>query len=241
MVNEKGIKKKREPHEYGPWLRAMPYNPGKTPYVVVPGMGDGLGGVPQSVLSSNTEKSPASTAKPTRKSTERPEFDEKESASQMNMINMEIQDTGEHITLNIQNNNNPISKVFNSNPNIIAFHTEHINFEVQIQEIDEGIDKFNECGEHVDNSIVGDSHVLPISKNQATPSLPAQPLLIQEQTHHVIENSPSPNPRIRTLRTWKKLARESSMETDTPLSPTAIKRNREEELEYLLELPTKKL
>ena len=34
-----------EPHEYGPWLRVVPYNPGKTLFIVVPGMGDGLGGV----------------------------------------------------------------------------------------------------------------------------------------------------------------------------------------------------
>ena len=38
---------KTEPHEYGPWMRALPYNPRKIPFVVVPGIGDGLGGVPK--------------------------------------------------------------------------------------------------------------------------------------------------------------------------------------------------
>ena len=33
-----------EPTEYGPWLRAMPFNPGKTAFTVVSGLGDGLGG-----------------------------------------------------------------------------------------------------------------------------------------------------------------------------------------------------
>nr|POE75372.1 hypothetical protein CFP56_61764 [Quercus suber] len=31
--------------EYGAWLRATPYNPGKSPYTTVPSLGDGLGGV----------------------------------------------------------------------------------------------------------------------------------------------------------------------------------------------------
>ena len=34
---------KTEPHEYGLWLRAPPYNLGKTPFIMVPGIGDGLG------------------------------------------------------------------------------------------------------------------------------------------------------------------------------------------------------
>ena len=33
-----------EPTEYGPWLRAMPFNPGKTAFLVVSGLGDGLEG-----------------------------------------------------------------------------------------------------------------------------------------------------------------------------------------------------
>ena len=32
--------------EYGAWLWATPYNPGKSPFTTVPGLGDGLGGVP---------------------------------------------------------------------------------------------------------------------------------------------------------------------------------------------------
>lgn len=187
-------------------MRASPYNPGKTPYIVVPSMGGGLGGVPRSVPASNTKKSPATTSKPARRSTERPESDEMGSADQMNMTNMETHDTDEHIMLNIQNKSNPLFEVFNFIPNIISHHTEHVNFEAQIQEVDEGIDKFDERGEHVDNGIVGDSHVLQLSKSQVAPSLQAQSLLIQEQTHHVTKSNPSPNPRLRTLRTWKKLA-----------------------------------
>ena len=61
-----------------------------------------------------------------------------------------------------------------------------------------------------------------------------------EQHHQVKENSPTSNQGSKTLRTWKRLARENPMETDSPLSPTAKKRSREKEVEYLPELPTKK-
>ena len=32
--------------EYGAWLQATLYNPGKSPYMIVPGLGNGLSGVP---------------------------------------------------------------------------------------------------------------------------------------------------------------------------------------------------
>ena len=51
----------------------------------------------------------------------------------------------------------------------------------------------------------------------------------------------SPLPTNRTLRTRKKLARDNTMNTETTQGPTAIKRSREEDLEFLPELPTKKL
>ena len=45
-----------EPHQYGPWLRAMPFNPRKIPFTMVSGIGDGLGGV------SKSSKTPTETA-----------------------------------------------------------------------------------------------------------------------------------------------------------------------------------
>ena len=120
---------KIEPHEYGPWLRALPYNPGKTPFIVVPGMGDGLGGVSRPFQRLNTKKSSATIARSIGESSAPSASDEKEGADLMNVTNMEIQDLGEHITLNAQKNSNPISEVFNSFPNLNSFHTEHVDFE----------------------------------------------------------------------------------------------------------------
>ena len=51
----------------------------------------------------------------------------------------------------------------------------------------------------------------------------------------------SPTPKNRTLRTWKRLSRETNIETDTTQGPIDTKRSREEVMEYLPELPTKKL
>ena len=67
-----------------------------------------------------------------------------------------------------------------------------------------------------------------------------QTLVTQEKTHHVTENSPPSNQGSKTLRMWKRLARDNPTETNPPLSPTAKKRSREEDIEYLPELPTKK-
>ena len=89
----------------------------------------------------------------------------------------------------------------------------------------------------MENTSVGASQVPPISEKQLAPSM--QTLVTQEQTHHMIENSPPSNQGSKTLRMWKRLARDNPTETNPPLSPTAKKRSREEDVEYLLELPTK--
>ena len=61
--------------------------------------------------------------------------------------------------------------------------------------------------------------------------MPAHAQTSQEQTPHVAAS--------KTLRTWKRLARDSSMETEISQGPTITKRYRDEDLEVLLELPTK--
>ena len=90
----------------------------------------------------------------------------------------------------------------------------------------------------MDSTLVGASQVPPFNEKNLAPSM--QTLVTQEQNHHVIENSPPSNQGSKTLRTWKRMARDNPMETDPPLSPTAKKRSRVEEVEYLPELPTKK-
>ena len=51
-----------EPTEYGPWLRAMPFNPGKMAFTVVFGLGDGLGGASKPPkTATKTENRPVGT------------------------------------------------------------------------------------------------------------------------------------------------------------------------------------
>ena len=66
-----------------------------------------------------------------------------------------------------------------------------------------------------------------------TPLMPAHAQTSQEQTPHVAAS--------RTLRTWKRLARDSFMETEISQRPMITKRYRDEDLKVLLELPIKKL
>ena len=106
-----------------------------------------------------------------------------------------------------RNNSTPLIEVIDSNSNLSTCHTNPVDFEAQIQEIDAAIEKYDSCEEHVDHNLADTSHVSANNVKQLTPSLPAHPLTTQELAPHVIENSPSPSPANRTLRTWKRLAR----------------------------------
>nr|POE68212.1 hypothetical protein CFP56_29020 [Quercus suber]POE68872.1 hypothetical protein CFP56_64972 [Quercus suber] len=210
----------------------------KTPFVVVPGMGDGLGGAPNSTQFPNIRKSIEMVIKSTGEKHGRSESREKDDADLRNGENWESRASGEQISLNGRDYRNPISEVSISNSNLNAFHIDNVAFEAQIQELDSEISKFDKCERHVENSSVDAPIVPPINEKQLTPSM--QALATQDQIHHVTDNFPPSNQGSKTLRTWKRLARDNPMETDPLQSSTTKKRNREEEAEYLLELPIKK-
>nr|POE81363.1 hypothetical protein CFP56_15889 [Quercus suber] len=63
--------------------------------------------------------------------------------------------------------------------------------------------------------------------------------IIQEHATHVTDSLPPP--ANKTARTWKRLARDNNMEAAIKQGPSVTKRNREEEMEILPELPSKKL
>ena len=77
------------------------------------------------------------------------------------------------------------------------------------------------------------TQVLASNDATVTPSMPDHTQINQKQAPNVAAN--------RTLRSWKRLARDSTMETEFTQEPTATKRNRDEELEVLPELPCKKI
>ena len=78
-----------EPMKYGPWLRAMPFNSGKTSFTLVSGMGDGLGGA--SKPSKTTTKV---EVRPTGTSTVRSNPGEKNRADWFQVPYMETIKTG---------------------------------------------------------------------------------------------------------------------------------------------------
>ena len=133
-----------------------------------------------------------------------------------------------------------------SNSKLSTSHINLVDFDGQIQEIDVALGKYDNCEKHVASNWFDTSHV-PVDTSHAPansaatllPSLPTHTQITQEHAPHVAETSPLPINR--TLRTWKKLARDNTMNTETTQGPTAIKRSREEDLEFLPELPTKKL
>nr|POE57305.1 uncharacterized protein CFP56_35163 [Quercus suber] len=208
---------KTEPHEYGPWLRAIPYNSGKTPYVVVPGMGDGLGGTPRPDSHQSSKKSSETTEKATWENSDRSTSGEKGGVDLRNAKYKEVRDPGEQITLKGREYGSPLN---------------------EIQELDLEINKFDKGEAHVEHTSVGVSHAPPTNERQVAPSMQTfEPL---DQPHHVTESSPSSNQGSQTLRTWRRLARDNPMKIDQPQSPTVKKRSRGEEKDYLHELPIKK-
>ena len=218
-----------------------PFNPGKTPFTVVFGVGGGLGG------KSKPSKTPiGTTARASNLNTARPVSNEKDGANQVQETAMEIAETEALSKSESQNTRIPLNEVITSNSKLSTFHTNPVDFDAQIQEIDVALGKYENCEKHVASNLFDTSHV-PVDTSHVpannaatlTPSLPTHTQTTQEHAPHVAETSPLP--ANRTLRTWKKLARDNIMDTETSQGPTATKRSREEDLEFLPELPTKKL
>ena len=228
---------KTEPHEYEPWMRVLLYNPGKIPFVVVPGIGDGLGGVPKPTQHSNHGKSPETVINSAGEKQVRFGSGKKDGAELDNGEKWETRDSREQTSLNDRESRNPISEVSISNSNLTACLTNNAAFEAQIHELDLEIKKFDKQETHVENNSVVVPLATPTNEKPLTSSM--QNHEAQDQAHHVMDSSLPSVQGSKSLRTWKRLARDNPMETDPPQSPTAKKRNREEEVEYLPELPIK--
>ena len=116
---------------------------------------------------------------------------------------------------------------------LYTYHTDSIDFDAQIQEIDVALGTVDSCENHVASSSIDTTQVLASNDATVTPSMPDHTQISQEQAPHVAAN--------RALQTWKRIARESTMETEITQGPTTTKRYRDEEMEVLPELPIKKL
>nr|POE69914.1 hypothetical protein CFP56_66808 [Quercus suber] len=169
----------------------MPFNPGKTSFTIVSGMGDGLGGA-----SKPSKMTAEAVVHPTGTSTVESDLGEENGADRFQERNMETIKTG-------------------------------------IQEIDVALGTVDSCEKHVASNLIDTSQVLANNDATVTPSMPAHSQKSQEQAPDAAAN--------RTLRTWKRIARDSTMDTEITQGPTATKRHRDEDLEILPELPIKKI
>nr|POE66734.1 hypothetical protein CFP56_72952 [Quercus suber] len=182
-----------ESHEYGLWLRATPFNPEKTPFIVVSGVGDGLGG------NSKPSKTPTgTTARASELNTARPVSSDKDGADLVQGTSMETAKTEAMSKSESQNTRIPLN---------------------EIQEIDVALGKYGNCEKYVASKLFDTSHVLVDTSHVPTnsaatlqPSLPAHTQTTQEHAPHMAETLPLP--ASSTLRTWKKLARDNIMDTE---------------------------
>ena len=129
--------------EYGAWLRATPFNPGRTSYTTVSGMGDGLGGVTEKtagqkngvametpLVASQGEPSPAGVSN-CHSNVDSPRAS-----------HMETADIVEDSVRNSSSSLSPIIQIFNS-PNPAPAHNRQYDFEKQIEEIDSALNMFD--------------------------------------------------------------------------------------------------
>ncbi|KAK7855913.1 hypothetical protein CFP56_025900 [Quercus suber] len=131
------------------------------------------------------------TEKATWKNSDRSTSSEKGGVDLRNAKNKEIRDPGEQITLKGREYGSPLNEVPISNSNLTAFHTGNVAFEMQIQELDLEISKFDKGDAHVEHTSVGVSQAPPTNEKQVAPSMQTfEPL---DQPHHVTESSTSSN------------------------------------------------
>nr|POF16846.1 hypothetical protein CFP56_17415 [Quercus suber] len=224
-------------------------------------MGDGLGGT------TNQSKAQTETAhRTTERKTARPEAGEAEKADRMNVSDMETAETEAQITPESHNKDIEINEVIFKNSKLPTCHFNSADFDAQDQEVDVALDSRasnvsfkitttpHDSAKNVDPILNATPHdslniVEPKSNiasyDSATNTATLSPFhiapnqIIQEHATHVTDSIPPP--ANKTARTWKRLARDNNMEAAIKQGPSVTKRNREEEMEILPELPSKKL
>ena len=137
----------------------------------------------------------------------RPDSGELNGADQPQVPDMEKFKTGAQLSPKSQENRSLINEVTTSKSILSTYHTDPIDFDAQLQEIDIALGAINGKENHVASSLIDNPLVLAKIDATVTPLMTAHTQTSQELTHHVAAN--------RNLRTWKRVARDRSMETET--------------------------
>lgn len=227
--------------EYGAWLRALSYNTGKTHFTTVSGMGDGLGRTESVGQTFVSTPSLAKTATPVVDSDRHTVPGGGDTVNAPHMSYMEVTDSAEDNSLPIITNNGSNPEVINSAPISSSFLTNPQDFDLQIQEIDTALMKFDHQTSDPLCETAGSPHIL--ESHEYDPDLVKETQVTEAQNHcsHVAIPNQESTSETNSLRKWKKMARDTHMMTDQTSFSTATKRGRETEEDIQPELPTKKL
>ncbi|XP_075645287.1 uncharacterized protein LOC142616293 [Castanea sativa] len=141
----------------------------------------------------------------------------------------------------IINNPVPNPEVINSVPISSSCLANLPDFEIQIQEIDTAIMKFDHQISAPILETAGSPHLLVPHEYELQITEETNEANTQDLYPHVADSSHALNSETNTLRKWKKLACDIHMMTDQTSFNTATKRGREAENDAQPELPLKKL
>ena len=226
--------------EYGAWLRSTPYNPGRTPYTTVPGMGDGFGGSDKNAqeFHSNPEPDRADMLTGVGEVQADPKGGNGMDFPQAS--HMEMKEIREDTPWPNDIYNAPNLEVNVSVPNLFSSHTKLPDFETQIQEIDMELGKFDHQNSELFPKTANIPHVSASPEKELEISLNVREATSQDPHPHVTELNDPSSTECMTLRRWKKLARDVPMQTDPLPLNIGAKRDRVEEKENQPELPSKK-
>ena len=226
--------------EYGAWLQATLYNLRKSPFTTVPGLGDGLGGVPTPPYANKTSETEEQSPVTPQGETTPVQF----SNVQVNVdlhqvVQMDTADFTENLVQISRPNLSPITRVMNSIPNSPPSHIRSQDFENQIEETDLALKKFDSHTPFIINMpTVTPTHVDPFG-DKSGENIEIQGGAANSNSPHVINHSTSHD--TIALRTWKRLA-QNNISPETPINHSVThKRNREADESAHPELPTKKI
>nr|POF17214.1 hypothetical protein CFP56_56098 [Quercus suber] len=204
-------------------------------------MGDGLGGTESVGQTFVPTPSLAKAATPVVDSDRNTVPGGGNTVNTPHMSYMEVTDPAEDNPLPIITNNGSNPEVINSAPISSSFLTNPQDFDLQIQEIDTALMKFDHQTSDPLCETAGSPHIL--ESHEYDPDLVKETQVTEAQNHcsHVAIPNQESTSETNSLRKWKKMARDTHMMTDQTSFSTATKRGRETEEDIQPELPTKKL
>ena len=225
---------------YGAWLKATPYNPGKSSFTTVSGMVDGLGGLNANNTIEQLAKSRKKPLVHTQSTSQtQPITESQPSVNSQNGLNMDMaknRDVPQQISCK-NSSQNP--QVINNIP--IIYPSPHPkDFESQIKEIDVALKKFESHDYSTPNKTVGSSIFTTSSGDNLRVNVDRVDNGEYQNEAHV-DNQPLPIiPYTIELKKWKKLAHNIPKTDAGTQNPVAVKQGREGDDEIQLKLPCKK-